>query len=201
MLTGETARSTAKTSSTCSARVARLEPDFDALPPDVPPRVRRVLQLCLKKDVRQRAQSMGDVRLALDGAFETARSAGGGFGRGSGAARATGLGRLRSRGLLAAAALASRGAVTPRVATDPSCRAASTWPCQQTSPRRFVLSPSGRLLAFTSAEGGPRRLWVRPLDSLDARALPGTENADCRSGRLTRSISRSSRRASSRRLP
>jgi serine/threonine protein kinase len=51
--------------------VARLEPDFDALPPEVPPRVRRVLQLCLRKDVRQRAQAMGDVRLALDGAFET----------------------------------------------------------------------------------------------------------------------------------
>jgi serine/threonine-protein kinase len=52
--------------------VARLEPDFDALPPEVPPRVRRVLQLCLRKDVRHRAQAMGDVRLALDGAFDSA---------------------------------------------------------------------------------------------------------------------------------
>jgi serine/threonine protein kinase len=52
--------------------VVRLEPNFDALPADVPARVRRVLQLCLRKDLRQRAQAMGDVRLALEGAFETA---------------------------------------------------------------------------------------------------------------------------------
>ena len=55
--------------------VAHLEPDFDALPADVPPRVRRVLQLCLRKDVRQRVRSIGDVRLALEGAFETAAPA------------------------------------------------------------------------------------------------------------------------------
>ena len=52
--------------------VVRLEPSFDALPADVPARVRRVLQLCLRNDLRQRAQAMGDVRLALEGAFEVA---------------------------------------------------------------------------------------------------------------------------------
>ena len=52
--------------------VVRLEPNFDALPPEVPARVRRVLHLSLRKDLRQRAQAMGDVRLALEGAFETA---------------------------------------------------------------------------------------------------------------------------------
>src|SRR5438128_9035829 len=31
----------------------------------------RVLRMCLQKDPRQRAQAIGDVRLALEGAFET----------------------------------------------------------------------------------------------------------------------------------
>jgi hypothetical protein len=42
----------------------------------------------------------------------------------------------------------------------------------------FALSPSGRLLVFTSTEGDPKRLWIRPLDSLDARPIAGTDDAD-----------------------
>src|SRR5439155_10045704 len=35
-----------------------------------------------------------------------------------------------------------------------------------------------RILAFTaSASGGKLKLWVRPLDSLEAQALAGTEGA------------------------
>jgi eukaryotic-like serine/threonine-protein kinase len=51
--------------------VVRLEPPWEALPSTVPARVAQVLRVCLRKDPRQRAQAIGDVRLALDGAFET----------------------------------------------------------------------------------------------------------------------------------
>src|SRR5262245_61194649 len=40
------------------------------------------------------------------------------------------------------------------------------------------LSPDGRLLAYASHKlGGLSRLWIRPLDSLVPRPLPGTEGA------------------------
>jgi eukaryotic-like serine/threonine-protein kinase len=39
----------------------------------------------------------------------------------------------------------------------------------------FALSPNGRQLAFP-APGPDGRVWIRPLDSLEARSLPGTEN-------------------------
>ena len=43
----------------------------------------------------------------------------------------------------------------------------------------FTLSPDGRNLAFIAPglNGRTRILWIRPMDSLEPRALPGTENA------------------------
>ena len=41
----------------------------------------------------------------------------------------------------------------------------------------FRLSPDGRYLAIAGSLNSSSRLWVRPLDSLEARALPGTEDA------------------------
>ena len=41
-----------------------------------------------------------------------------------------------------------------------------------------VVSPDGRRLAFSASRPGePIRLWIRSLDSPDARSLPGTDNA------------------------
>ena len=40
-----------------------------------------------------------------------------------------------------------------------------------------AVSPDGRLLAFVATTNGKASLWVRPLDSLSARELPGTEGA------------------------
>jgi Tol biopolymer transport system component len=41
----------------------------------------------------------------------------------------------------------------------------------------FAISPDGRRIAFTAQANGNLMLWVRELDSLDARPLPGTETA------------------------
>ena len=48
------------------AAVLTREPDFSALPKDTPPRVRRLLELCLRKDPKQRLRDIGDVRIRLD---------------------------------------------------------------------------------------------------------------------------------------
>ena len=50
--------------------VAKLDPRWDAIGAGVPARVRQVLRVCLQKDPKQRAQAIGDVRLALEGAFD-----------------------------------------------------------------------------------------------------------------------------------
>ena len=47
-----------------------------------------------------------------------------------------------------------------------------------TTGGQVTISPDGRRLAFVAAApDGTEGLWVRPLDSLDAEALPGTDGA------------------------
>src|SRR5262247_4627521 len=71
MLSGKRAFAGDDVSDTLIA-VLRDDPDWSALPADVPARIRRVLQVSLQRNQKQRAQAIGDVRLALEGAFETA---------------------------------------------------------------------------------------------------------------------------------
>ena len=52
------------------AHVIDREPDWAALPASVPPVLASFLRRCLKKDPRERMRDIGDVRLALDVAFE-----------------------------------------------------------------------------------------------------------------------------------
>src|SRR5690348_11564261 len=65
MLTGKMAFSGETVTDTLAA-VIRAEPDWNALPAATPQTVRNLLQRCLKKDGRQRLQSIGDARVALE---------------------------------------------------------------------------------------------------------------------------------------
>ena len=71
MLTGTRAFGDEDVSMTLS-KILQREPDFDALPATFPGRIRQALRVCLRKDPKQRAGDIRDVRLALEGAFETA---------------------------------------------------------------------------------------------------------------------------------
>jgi serine/threonine-protein kinase len=42
-----------------------------------------------------------------------------------------------------------------------------------------ALSPDGTLIAYVARKGGAQLLYLRPLDSLDARPIAGTEDAVC----------------------
>ena len=73
MLTGKRAFGGEDVSLTL-ADVMKGEADWQALPATLPPGIRTVLTRCLQKDPKQRLRDIGDVRLALDGAFERATS-------------------------------------------------------------------------------------------------------------------------------
>jgi hypothetical protein len=54
----------------------------------------------------------------------------------------------------------------------------SILPPENASFESFVVSPDGRKLAFTAAWNGRMMLWVRALDSLEAKPVADTDNAD-----------------------
>ena len=53
------------------AAVLRAQPDWEALPADLSPTLRSFLTRCLEKDPKRRVRDIGDVRLAMEGAFES----------------------------------------------------------------------------------------------------------------------------------
>jgi hypothetical protein len=57
------------------ANVLTAEPDWTRLPAATPRKLRMCLQRCLQKDPAQRFHHAGDVRLALEGAFDDAKPA------------------------------------------------------------------------------------------------------------------------------
>ena len=74
MLTGQTPFVGDDVSDTL-ALVLKFEPEWDALSSDTPPRIRQLIQTCLRKDPRRRVHDVANVRLAMEGAFETTGSA------------------------------------------------------------------------------------------------------------------------------
>jgi serine/threonine-protein kinase len=70
MLTGTRAFEDEDVTLTLS-KVLQREPDFGVLPNELPGRIPPVLSLCLRKDPKQRAGDIRDVRLAIEGAFES----------------------------------------------------------------------------------------------------------------------------------
>ena len=58
-----------ETASDTIAAVLTRDPDWTALPPELPVRIRELLRRCLKKDVRARLQHIGDARIEIDETF------------------------------------------------------------------------------------------------------------------------------------
>jgi serine/threonine protein kinase len=141
--------------------VLSKEPDFAALPAEVPARMCQVLRVCLRKDPRQRVQAIGDVRLALEGAFETAVPK----------TMADAKVPARSRVLLpwAVALVVTLAAVSGWLRSPSGGPAASSRSLVSLAPTGGLLwatpliSPDGSAVVFDAASGG----LYRRLDTAD----------------------------------
>jgi len=168
------------------AAVLRDPVDFGKLPPSTPPSVRVLLERCLERDPKQRLQAIGESRIALE------RTIAGNSGVRAGSPRETAPAPRASRTPLylswaiAAAFAAAAGALALR-ARAPEERVyratinppeGTVFAVDTTQPGPAVLSPDGRKLAFTARGADAKvRLYVRSLDSVEARLLAGTEGA------------------------
>ena len=180
MLTGRRAFEDEDVSMTLS-KILQREPDFDALPLSVPARASQALRVCLRKDPKQRAGDIRDVRLALDGAFET-------MGTQTTAMAMTAASRGRLVGMTAlavAAVIVAIALAIPAVRhlreTPPplplETRVDIVTPATA-QPTDFALSPDGRQIVFSaSSDDGASQLWLRSLATTTAQPLSGTEGA------------------------
>jgi eukaryotic-like serine/threonine-protein kinase len=162
------------------AHILMKEPEWTSLPATVPPAVVTVLRRCLQKDRKQRVRDIGDVKLALEGAFETvalptASSATSSVSGG----RLTWMTSLAAVGVLGMVAMAVPTLRHLRETPSPApqeTRLEITTPSTSDSIS-FALSPDGRQIVFVASGDGLSRLWLRPLNAVTAQPLAGTEGA------------------------
>jgi Tol biopolymer transport system component len=163
------------------ANVLKTEPDWARLPADVPARIRQVLRACLQKNAKQRIGDVQDVRLALEGAFETAAPPTTGTATQATPASASKLLMAVAAGLAIIAVVAS-GALWR--ATRPVAQALRLLvrldvdlgaDVSLDSPvgTDAILSPDGMRLVYVSHG----RLFTRRLDQPTATELAGTQGA------------------------
>ncbi|MGH9409878.1 MAG: protein kinase domain-containing protein [Vicinamibacterales bacterium] len=175
MLTGKRAFDGQTPSSVMAAVLATNPRPIDELVPLTPPALDRIVSRCLAKDPEDRWQSARDVAAELLWVSQG----------GSKAGLPTVLsGRRRVREKLAwtAFALATIAAAAFGVAwmrrapePPPIVRFALTLPPTLSNPSPPVISPDGRAIAFAADSNGQRMIWIRTMDAVDPRAMPGTE--------------------------
>src|SRR5262245_8167145 len=153
-------------------------PELTATNQRVPQGLERLIRRCLEKQPERRFHSAHDLGYAL----EVLSTSSGAWLETAGAGKSHLFGQARLAWAVAASlllvALALAGAYFKRQPTaDAPVIKFSIPPPEKSSFEHIAVSPNGRYLAFTAATGGKYQLWVRPLDSTEARPLAGTEGA------------------------
>lgn len=170
MLAGKSAFGGETVSDTLAA-VIKEQPSWDRLRGDVPPAIRQLLRRCLEKDPKQRLHDIGDARIAIEehlaGAPEVHEIG-------------TGAPEIKRGWKIVGSAIAVTAIVTYLAtlrwgpATPETPLRKLEIPVQNMdlgAGQPFNFSPDGKKVAYTSN----RRLWIRFLDELEPREVPGTE--------------------------
>ena len=128
----------------------------------VPLKIRRLLAKCLEKDPRQRLQAIGDWRLLLDEAPD--------------APSRSRVGIWQWAGWVAAALLAVVAVWMWLRTPAPEPRTVTRSAFNVATPAFFpALSRDGTRLAYYVVSGGPPQVYLRMMDQLEGRPVPGAE--------------------------
>jgi eukaryotic-like serine/threonine-protein kinase len=175
LLTGQRAFE-GKTSSSVMAAVLATKPKpVEELMPLTPPALERIVTRCLAKDPDDRWQSARDVAAELQWVAQSGSKAG--------LPAIVGVRRRRREtiawsafGLAAIGAAAFGYAWLARAPQSPPVmRFQLILPASLQNASPPVVSPDGRHIAFAADSDGKRQIWIRTLDALEPRPLPGTD--------------------------
>jgi eukaryotic-like serine/threonine-protein kinase len=167
-----------------ASSILESEPEpIGTLKPTTPPAFEHVVTTCLQKNPDERYQAAQDIKLELQWIAERTSPV-------VAAATATSAPRTRERigwvaALVAAIVLTAAAAIFYHPAqSEHSIRTVINPPEKTTfdltgdSAGPPVTSPDGTSLAFAATGAdGRTALWVRPMNTVEARELPGTEGA------------------------
>jgi len=181
MATGQRAFNGKTTASVIGAILARDPPPISSIQPLSPPTFDRLVSTCLEKDPDERFQAAHDVKIQLEWISEPIVE------------RESTLGKPRTRSKFWALSVIAVLACVAAFWTGGVWRNAPVQPLQfeiNAPDKTFfnfrglsgppVVSPDGRKIAFVAnsqVQAASRSLWLRSLDSSDARPIPGTEGA------------------------
>ncbi len=163
-----------ETASDSMIAVATREPDWSALPAATPVHVRKLLARCLEKDPRLRLRDIGEARIALEmpAAPEPAPAT----------VRRPAAGAWPAIAAIAIGIAAVTAFLHFRTTQPESPRISATLlpPPGGSFDFRYdgqtpSIAPEGRRIVFPVRTAGRTQLWLRSLDSADARPIPGTE--------------------------
>jgi eukaryotic-like serine/threonine-protein kinase len=153
--------------------VLEREPDWSALPQTVPPSIKRLVRLCLKKDRARRRQSAADVRVDIEQALNEPVEA---------VAVAPPTRRRPPARLVWTAAgvllavLAVRAIDHLREVPPAEMRLDIMTPATP-RPLHFALSPDGTHIAFVASGPSGNVLYLRSLNDAETQPVAGTEGA------------------------
>jgi eukaryotic-like serine/threonine-protein kinase len=164
------------------AAVLKGEPDWQALPATTPTKVRDLLRRCLQKDVNRRARDAGDVRIEVEEALAAPN-----VGSTAAAPATKGWRQALPWSIASSVGVAILAAIvvwnlkpSPSPPSQPVSRFALTLPPGQQladleNYPAVALSPNGTHLVYVARQGGTQQIYLRAMDSLEARPIPGTE--------------------------
>jgi eukaryotic-like serine/threonine-protein kinase len=150
----------------------------------IPPALDKLMRRCLEKKPDHRFHSAHDLGFALDAIASPTSSSDSGLtvAANSLSSETRGSGLLRHLAwVVAAVFLISTVALAVlylqrEAPSSPTMRFALAPPEKNSFTEGFALSPDGKSIAFVARNSlGLTALWVRPLNSVDARLLAGTE--------------------------
>ena len=152
-----------ETVSDCIAAILDREPDYTLLPARTPNRLRELVRKCLVKDARRRMRDIGDARIELEDVLAQPQS---GWYQASGPTRVATTARLVMP--LGAQALPSGAAP----------EGSGTVALANTLRGAVAISPDGSAVVFVGGKAPSTMLYVRRMDGVEARPIPGTAGAD-----------------------
>jgi len=148
------------------AAVVRAEPDWETLPPETPPAVRRVLRRALMKDPTRRSSQADEVAPATTSPTSAAPR------------RWTGIAWALGGAVLALLAAWVWLVPAPSTPTGPArFEIVGATGEAIIHPWSLAISPDGRRIAWVVVDGAESAIYLREIDTLETQRLPDTDGA------------------------